>query len=75
MKVERTESGHVVIEFDVDQGHELARLIREHASEITNGCLELASLLSEAHYNANNQFRQPPHAFDEKAPKLPSVGD
>ncbi len=75
MKVERSESGHVMIEMSVDDGDKLARLIREHADEITNGCLELASLLSEAQYNAKNDFRQPPHAFDEKAPKVPSVED
>ena len=75
MKVERSESGHVMIEMDVDDGDKLAHLIREHADEITNGCLELASLLSEAQYNAKNEFRQPPHAFDEHAPKVPSVED
>ena len=73
MKVERSEDGHVTIEMGVDEGNKLARLIREHADEITNGCLELASVLSEAEYNAKNDFRQPPHAFDEQAPKLPSV--
>ena len=75
MKVERSESGHVMIEMDVEDGEKLARLIRQHADETTNGALELASLLSEAQYNANNDFRQPPHAFDEHAPKVPSVED
>lgn len=75
MKVTRTEAGHVLLEFDVKEAQKLAKAIRRHASGITNGCLELASLLSEAHYNAQNEFRQPPHAFDEKAPRLPSTGD
>ncbi len=73
MKVDRTESGHVLMEFDVNEGEKLAHLIREHARHITNGCLELASLLSEASYNANNHFRQPEHAFDEQAPRPPSI--
>jgi hypothetical protein len=75
MKVERTEDGHVLIEIDVDDGRKLVNAIREHADEITSGCLELASLLSEANYNAKNDFRQPPHAFDEHAPRAPSVED
>ena len=75
MKVERAEDGHVLIEIDVKDGRKLVNAIRAHADEITNGCLELASLLSEANYNAKNDFRQPPHAFDEHAPKAPSVDD
>ncbi len=75
MKVMRSESGDVVIEIGIEQGHKLARLIRAHAQDTTSACLELASLLSEAHYLARNRFKQPPHAFDEKAPRAPSTED
>ncbi|MEJ2059183.1 MAG: hypothetical protein P8Y64_01675 [Gammaproteobacteria bacterium] len=73
MKVTQDEQGRVRIEVDIETGFKLADQIREHANDTTNGCLALASLLHEAYYNAKNDFRQPPHAFDEKAPKAPSA--
>lgn len=75
MKVTRTETGEVLLEFGIEEARKLAKAIRRHASDTTNGCLELASLLSEAQYNARNNFRQPPHAFDDRAPRLPSTGE
>lgn len=71
MDVTRTESGEVLIRLDIEQGSQLARLIRKHAQSTTSACLELASVLSEARYTAKNHFKQPPHAFDEKAPPAP----
>lgn len=73
MKVSRSESGRILLEMEVGEGQRLAKAIRRHASETTNACLELASLLSAAYYYAGNDFRQPPHAFDERAPRAPSV--
>lgn len=73
MKATRMESGHILLEFDVKEGGKLSKAIRTHARNTTNGCLELASLLSEARYFSQNDFRQPPHAFDEQAPRAPSV--
>jgi hypothetical protein len=73
MKATSTESGHVMLEFSIEEAHKVAKAVRKHAREMTNGGLELASLLSEAHYNANNDFRQPAHAFDEQAPRPPST--
>lgn len=73
MKVAVDKSGHALLEFEIGEGYDLARAIRQHARHMSNGALELASLLSEAHYSAQNQFRQPPHAFDEKARRPPST--
>lgn len=75
MNVNRTHSGRLLLEFDVAEGRRLAKAIRRHAGETTNACLEMASLLSAAYYYAGNHFRQPPHAFDEQARRVPSVGD
>lgn len=73
MKVTVDESGHALLEFEIGEAYDLAKDIRKHARHMSNGALELASLLSEAHYSAQNQFRQPPRAFDEKAPRAPST--
>jgi hypothetical protein len=74
MKVERTDPDHVRLCFQVDEGMRLARLINAGAGRLPGACLELSSLLEEARCAARNRFRQPPHAFDEKAPRVPSTG-
>ncbi|MGD8498953.1 MAG: hypothetical protein PVG82_08595 [Chromatiales bacterium] len=65
--------GHLLLEFGIEEADALAKAIRQHARHMSNGALELASLLSEARYRALNQFRQPPHAFDAQAPRAPST--
>jgi hypothetical protein len=61
------------MEFTAEEARKLAKALRRDARGMTNGGLELASLLSEATYNARNAFRQPEHAFDEQAPRAPST--
>lgn len=73
MKVERVDDEHVRLEFDIKEAQKLAEAINGRHEDVTNGCRELSSLLQEAYYNSRNEFRQPPHAFDEKAPKAPST--
>lgn len=73
MKVERTGPDQVRLSFDVEEGMRLARLINGRARDMTSACLELSSLLEEGWYSARNNFRQPPHAFDERAPRVPST--
>jgi hypothetical protein len=75
MKVERRDDQHLSLSFDVEEGLRLARLINARASGMRTGCLELSSLLEEAWYGSRNHFRQPPHAFDQHAPKAPATGD
>jgi hypothetical protein len=73
MQVQRSKTGHVMMEFSIDEARKLAKALRRNARDMSNGGLELASLLSEAGYNARNDFRQPAHAFDEQAPRAPST--
>lgn len=73
MRLIESDSGHVLLEFEITEANHLARAIRRQARHMSNGALELASLLKEAHYGAQNHFRQPPHAFDDKAPRAPST--
>lgn len=63
---------HLTLDLTPREAQLLARMIRQQAANTTNGCLEFASVLSEAYYNSRNHFRQPPHAFDKQAPRQPS---
>ncbi len=73
MQLIDNDAEHLLLEFEIEEAHELAKAIRRHARHMSNGALELASLLREAHYSAQNHFRQPPHAFDDEAPRAPST--
>lgn len=75
MNVIRLEDGHVTIEIDIETGTKLYQSVNAHAVNMTNGTLELASLLQEAHYLASHSFRQPPHAFDAPIPSPPAPED
>jgi hypothetical protein len=71
MNVDRTDSDHVRLSFDVEEGMKLERLINARAGRLTGACLELSGLLDEGWYDMPNRLRQPPHAFDGKAPRPP----
>lgn len=73
MNIERLDDQHFRLSIDLKQGHKLAKAINGQARSMRNAALALSSILGEAYAQANNEFRQPPHAFDEKAPRLPSM--
>jgi hypothetical protein len=75
MDVERRDDQHLAIELDIKTADALYRAINARTIDMTNGAIELASLLQEACYEARDDFRQPPHAFDEKAPPHPIAED
>jgi hypothetical protein len=76
MKVTRDDSA-ITLNVDVKTAKKLADEFKEHtgALEATNGMRALASVLQQAVYEAKDHFRQPPHAFDDKAPRQPSIED
>ncbi|AGA31940.1 hypothetical protein TVNIR_0229 [Thioalkalivibrio nitratireducens DSM 14787] len=73
MKIEKIDPDHFRLSIGVNEGKKLASAINGRASAMRNAALALSSALGEAHALANNEFRQPPHAFDEKAPRQPSI--
>ncbi|TVP79822.1 hypothetical protein [Thioalkalivibrio sp.] len=73
MNIERIDDNHFRLSIDLKQGQKLAKAINGKAREMRNAALALSSALGEAYAEANNDFRQPPHAFDEHAPKQPSI--
>jgi hypothetical protein len=73
MKLERIDDHHFRLSIDLKQGQKLAKAINGNARDMRNGALALSSILGEAYAQANNEFRQPPHAFDENAPRQPSI--
>jgi hypothetical protein len=75
MHIETLDDQHLRLSIDLKQGKQLAKAINGRAREMRNAALALSSVLGEAYAQAQNDFRQPPHAFDEKAPKLPSIED
>ena len=75
MKVTRLEDGQIAIEMDISMGAKLYESVNKHAVDMTNGALELASLLQEAYYEASHTFRQPPHPFDAQSPRHPGSED
>ena len=73
MNIERIDDSHFRLSLDLKQGQKLAKAINGKAREMRNAALALSSALGEAYAEANNDFRQPPHAFDERAPRQPSI--
>lgn len=73
MNIERIDDTYFRLSIDLKQGQKLAKAINGKAREMRNAALALSSALGEAYTQANNEFRQPPHAFDEHAPKQPSI--
>ncbi len=73
MQIERIDDNHLRLSIDLKQGQKLAKAINGKAREMRNAALALSSALGEAYAESKNEFRQPPHAFDENAPKQPSI--
>lgn len=74
MHVRTDKDGKVLVEFDLDTGNKLAEAIVQHNEDnMPSALLELASLLHKANYQAHDEFRQPPHAWEPGLPH-PSLG-
>ncbi len=67
--------GKVTLTIDKKTAESIAENITELDGEISNGARALGSILQEGVYELANEFRQPPHAFDENAPRQPSIED
>jgi len=65
----------VTLSIDPKSADKLLDELKTHTGDLdaTNGARALASVLQQAIYQLNDEFRQPPHAFDEQAPKQPSI--
>lgn len=75
MEVKRSEEGHgdFILTFDKDEIEDLADPIIGKAKNMSRTLLDLGYVLREAQFAMRDDFRQPPHAFDDQAPKQPSV--
>lgn len=67
--------GTLTLKIDKKTAERIAENITELEGEISNGARALGSVLQQGVYELDNEFRQPPHAFDEHAPKQPSIED
>lgn len=67
MHVTRTDNGDFIVELALDEGNRLASAIVQHAEELPSAALDLASLLRQARYRANDDFRQPPDPWEPGA--------
>ncbi|MFA9460837.1 hypothetical protein [Thiohalorhabdus methylotrophus] len=77
MDVKRSNEGHgeYILTFDKDEIEDLADPVMGKAAQMSRSLLDLGYVLREAKYAMRDNFRQPPHAFNEQAPKQPSVED
>lgn len=71
MEVRKDNQGHVLLDIDLKEGTRLADEIIEHTGKLDlhTAMLDLSSLLRQAKFEAEDEFRQPPP--DAEAP--PSV--
>lgn len=57
----------VTLELTQQQAKTLAKQVIQHAEDAHSTLLNFAYLLNEAHADAANTFRQPPHAWEPGA--------
>lgn len=67
MHIQHQPDGSLVLDMSQKQARELAKTVIQHAEDAHTALLDFAYLLNEAHYDAENQFRQPPHAWEPGA--------
>ncbi|MGA7800574.1 MAG: hypothetical protein WCC36_07160 [Gammaproteobacteria bacterium] len=68
MKVEKLPDGHVVLQFTPKEAHKLDAEIAEYTgNDMPTEALNLSSALRSAWYEVNDNFRQPPHAWEPGA--------
>jgi hypothetical protein len=75
MDVKRSQEGHgdYILTLDKDEIEDLADPVIGKAGQMSRTLLDMGYLLRQAQYAMRDNFRQPPHAFDDQAPKQPSV--
>lgn len=64
MKATQKDNGDILIEIELDEGNRLATSIMHHAENLPSSMLDLASLVRQARYSAEDEFKQPPHPWD-----------
>jgi len=67
MHTELQPDGSLVLDMTQKQARDLAKNVIQHAEGAHTALLDFAYLLNEAHYDAENQFRQPPDAWEPGA--------
>ncbi|MEO6146674.1 MAG: hypothetical protein ABIT70_06405 [Sulfuriferula sp.] len=67
MHIEVKPDGSLLLDMTQKQARELAKTVIQHAEDAQTALLNFSYLLNEAHYDAGNQFRQPPHAWEPGA--------
>lgn len=71
----KNENGLVTLTLDKKTAKSITENLTELNGEVRNGARALSSVLQQGVYELDNEFRQPPHAFDEHAPRQPSIED
>jgi len=75
MNVQTDKDGRVLVEFELKPGNELAEaIVQNNEDNMPSALLELASLLHKANYQAHDEFRQPPNAWEPGLPH-PSLSE
>lgn len=67
MFIQHQPDGSLILNLSQKQARDLAKTVIQHAEDAHTALLDFAYLLNEAHYDAENQFRQPPHAWEPDA--------
>ena len=67
MRTQLQPDGSLLLDLTQKQARELAKTVIQHAEDAHTALLNFAYLLNEAHYDAENDFRQPPHAWEPGA--------
>jgi hypothetical protein len=67
MNIDRQSDGTLALDLQQEEVRKLAKDIIDHAEDAHSTLLNLAYLINEAWYDARNDFRQPPHAWEPGA--------
>lgn len=67
MQIQLKPDGSLLLDMTQKQARELAKTVIQHAEDAQTALLNFSYLLNEAHYDAENQFRQPPDAWEPAA--------
>lgn len=71
MKVENISKDLISIDLEITLAEKLYQSINNETRRVSSATIDFASLLEEAVYSSRDNFRQPPHAFDQKHPPHP----
>lgn len=64
MEVTKTQQNELILDFRTADARKLAKAVIQHAEDSHTELLNLAYLLNEAGYDAENDFRQPPNPWE-----------